>query len=278
MFLLLRCLQTWKLFEEGRALEIMDPSVSTWDRNEAALCIQVALLCCQAAVSVRPEMHGVRLMLSSDSFSLPKPGRPGTRGREGRWTTAASSTLTGTSANSTAASTGTDATKSSSIFYGIAEDFSRNSISPLLFDPTDSILLAGDPIRLFRHFLKRHGSSATEARPPEVIYRCPKRVRHTESPSRSSRYVTFGADAASDSTHRLGSGTVVIINIRDRRGWRQGTEPRRLTIPVVAPRPITAPVPPMFHPLGFRILEAGAREWRTATFLALPLAYGFAFA
>ncbi|RRT85245.1 hypothetical protein B296_00000793 [Ensete ventricosum] len=129
MFLLLRCLQTWKLFEEGRALEIMDPSVSTWDRNEAALCIQVALLCCQAAVSVRPEMHGVRLMLSSDSFSLPKPGRPGTRGREGRWTTAASSTLTGTSANSTAASTGTDATKSSSIFYGIAEDFSRNSIS-----------------------------------------------------------------------------------------------------------------------------------------------------
>ncbi|RWW30608.1 hypothetical protein GW17_00004810 [Ensete ventricosum] len=129
MFLWLRCLQTWKLFEEGRALEIMDPSVSTWDRNEASLCIQVALLCCQAAVSVRPEMHGVRLMLSSDSFSLPKPGRPGTRGREGRWTTAASSTLTGTSANSTAASTGTDATKSSSIFYGIAEDFSRNSIS-----------------------------------------------------------------------------------------------------------------------------------------------------
>ncbi|CAL9073431.1 unnamed protein product [Musa textilis] len=120
---------TWKLFEEGKALEIMDPSISTWDRDEAALCIQVALLCCQAVVSVRPEMHGVRLMLSSDSFSLPKPGRPGTRGREGRRTSTVSSTLTRTSANSTAASTGTDATKSSSIFYGIPEDFSRNSIS-----------------------------------------------------------------------------------------------------------------------------------------------------
>ncbi|CAL9779481.1 unnamed protein product [Musa acuminata subsp. burmannicoides] len=120
---------TWKLFEEGKALEIVDPSISTWDRDEAALCIQVALLCCQAVVSVRPEMHGVRLMLSSESFSLPKPGRPGTRGREGRWTSTATSTLTRTSANSTAASTGTDATKSSSIFYGIAEDFSRNSIS-----------------------------------------------------------------------------------------------------------------------------------------------------
>ncbi|CAL9191527.1 unnamed protein product [Musa hybrid cultivar] len=119
---------TWKLFEEGKALEIVDPSISTWDRDEAALCIQVALLCCQAVVSVRPEMHGVRLMLSSDSFSLPKPGRPGTRGREGRWSTA-TSTLTRTSPNSTAASTGTDPTKSSSIFYGIAEDFSRNSIS-----------------------------------------------------------------------------------------------------------------------------------------------------
>ncbi|XP_065037842.1 cysteine-rich receptor-like protein kinase 44 [Musa acuminata AAA Group] len=120
---------TWKLFEEGKALEIVDPSISTWDRDEAALCIQVALLCCQAVVSVRPEMHGVRLMLSSESFSLPKPGRPGTRGREGRWTSTATSTLTRTSANSTAASTATDATKSSSIFYGIAEDFSRNSIS-----------------------------------------------------------------------------------------------------------------------------------------------------
>ncbi|URD74561.1 STYKc [Musa troglodytarum] len=129
MLLWLRCSQTWKLFEEGKALEIMDPSISTWDRDEAALCIQVALLCCQAVVSVRPEMHGVRLMLSSDSFSLPKPGRPGTRGREGRRTSTASSTLTRTSANSTAASTGTDATKSSSIFYGIPEDFSRNSIS-----------------------------------------------------------------------------------------------------------------------------------------------------
>lgn len=129
MLLWLRCLQTWKLFEEGKALEIVDPSISTWDRDEAALCIQVALLCCQAVVSVRPEMHGVRLMLSSESFSLPKPGRPGTRGREGRWTSTATSTLTRTSANSTAASTGTDATKSSSIFYGIAEDFSRNSIS-----------------------------------------------------------------------------------------------------------------------------------------------------
>ncbi|WOL03825.1 receptor-like protein kinase [Canna indica] len=110
----------WKLFEEGNSFELMDPTLSSWNSDEAALCIQIALLCCQAVVSDRPDMYTVHLMLSTDSFSLPKPGRPGTRGRVGRWTSAPSSTLTNTN---------TTSTKASTTYSTIAEDYSRNSIS-----------------------------------------------------------------------------------------------------------------------------------------------------
>ncbi|XP_021303761.1 cysteine-rich receptor-like protein kinase 8 [Sorghum bicolor] len=58
---------TWKLFEEGRSLEIVDPPLSNPDDSEQALlCIQLGLLCCQAVVPDRPDMHSVHLMLSSD--------------------------------------------------------------------------------------------------------------------------------------------------------------------------------------------------------------------
>ncbi|XP_010916408.1 cysteine-rich receptor-like protein kinase 44 [Elaeis guineensis] len=117
---------TWKLLEAGKALEVVDPSLSNWSRDEAALCIQIGLLCCQAIISDRPDMHTIHLMLSSDSFTLPKPGRPGLRGRIGRWTSTPSSTLTNTNTNSTL--TGTDGTKASTL-CSIAEDDSRNSIS-----------------------------------------------------------------------------------------------------------------------------------------------------
>ncbi|XP_019707099.1 cysteine-rich receptor-like protein kinase 44 isoform X2 [Elaeis guineensis] len=117
---------TWKLSEEGKALEVMDHSLSTWNSDEAALCIQIGLLCCQAIISDRPDMYTIQLMLSSDSFTLPKPGRPGIRGRTGRWTSTSSSTLTNTNTNSTL--TGTDSTKASTL-CSIPEDYSRNSIS-----------------------------------------------------------------------------------------------------------------------------------------------------
>lgn len=89
------------------------------------MCIQLGLLCCQANVVDRPDMNSVHLMLSSDSFTLPRPSKPGIQGRVGRWTTTSTSALTNTNASS-GYSGGTRASASGSI---IAEEYSRNSIS-----------------------------------------------------------------------------------------------------------------------------------------------------
>lgn len=122
---------TWKLWEQERSVEIMDPDLAgAWEADEAALCVQLGLLCCQALVSDRPDMYSVHLMLSSDSFTLPKPGKPAIHGRVGRWmSTVASGSVSGsgTNTNSTFA---TDTTKASTLeLENIAEDHSRNSIS-----------------------------------------------------------------------------------------------------------------------------------------------------
>ncbi|RLN25341.1 hypothetical protein C2845_PM07G02890 [Panicum miliaceum] len=128
---------TWKLFEEGRSLEIVDPNLSDPDTEQTLLCIQLGLLCCQAVVSDRPDMHSVHLILSSGSFTLPKPGKPAIHGRTGRWMTttasgsaSASSSATGASSTNTTSTFGTDTnTTRASVLANIAEDESRNSIS-----------------------------------------------------------------------------------------------------------------------------------------------------
>lgn len=126
--LLLILLQIWRLWEEGRALEVVDPCLSNWDQVQALLCIQLGLLCCQASVPERPDMYNVHLMLSSDSFQLPKPGKPGLQGRRGRWNTTHSlGPGKHTSSSIDPSSTKTGASKSSLI--SLAEDYSRNSIS-----------------------------------------------------------------------------------------------------------------------------------------------------
>ncbi|XXG83730.1 hypothetical protein AAC387_Pa10g1421 [Persea americana] len=118
----------WRLWEEGRALEVVDPCLSNWDQVQALLCIQLGLLCCQASVPERPDMYNVHLMLSSDSFQLPKPGKPGLQGRRGRWNTTHSlGPGKHTSSSIDPSSTKTGASKSSLI--SLAEDYSRNSIS-----------------------------------------------------------------------------------------------------------------------------------------------------
>lgn len=71
-------------------------------------------------------MNAVHLMLSSDSFTLPKPGKPAVQGRLGRWTTTSSSAFTKNT--NTNASTRTGATKISG-GGSFAEDYSRNSMS-----------------------------------------------------------------------------------------------------------------------------------------------------
>ncbi|XP_020097967.1 putative receptor-like protein kinase At4g00960 [Ananas comosus] len=119
---------TWKLSEEGRASEIMDPTLSECDADEVLLCIQIGLLCCQAIVSDRPDMNSVHLMLCSGSFTLPKPGRPAIHGRVGRWSTTSSTAMSSNTNNTNSTFGTTDTTKASNLF-SVAEEYSRNSIS-----------------------------------------------------------------------------------------------------------------------------------------------------
>ncbi|KVI04458.1 Protein kinase, catalytic domain-containing protein [Cynara cardunculus var. scolymus] len=114
--------RTWNLFQTGKQLELVDESLDACNPSEAAMCIQLGLLCCQATVSDRPDMNALHLMLSNDSFTLPKPGRPGLQGRGGPWTTTTSPALTTTNATTTL----TNHTKQS---ISSSVDYSRNSIS-----------------------------------------------------------------------------------------------------------------------------------------------------
>lgn len=68
-------------------------------------------------------MNAVHLMLSSDSFTLPRPGKPGIQGRGGRWTSTSTAPT-----NTNASSTLTGATRASG-GSSFVEEYSRNSIS-----------------------------------------------------------------------------------------------------------------------------------------------------
>ncbi|KAK7314568.1 hypothetical protein VNO77_33094 [Canavalia gladiata] len=115
----------WTLYQGGNIMDLIDPTLGKYNGDEAAMCIQLGLLCCQASRSERPDMNTVHLMLSSDSFTLPRPGKPGIQGRVGRWTTTTTSAFTNTN--------GTSATRASG-GSSFVEDYSRNSISTSSFD------------------------------------------------------------------------------------------------------------------------------------------------
>ncbi|KAL2321187.1 hypothetical protein Fmac_030156 [Flemingia macrophylla] len=116
----------WSLYQGRKIMDLIDPTLGKYNGDEAAMCIQLGLLCCQASIIDRPDMNAVHLMLSSDSFTLPRPGKPGIQGRVGRWTTTTTSALTNTNASS-----GSRASGGSGSFV---EDYSRNSISTSSFD------------------------------------------------------------------------------------------------------------------------------------------------
>ncbi|KAK9010008.1 hypothetical protein V6N11_036526 [Hibiscus sabdariffa] len=115
---------SWLLFQGRKSLDLVDPSLEEYNPDEAAMCIQLGLLCCQQTVAERPDMNSVNLMLSSDSFTLPRPGKPAIQGRVGRWTTTSTSAFTNTNASST--NTGVTKASAGSSFV---EDYSRNSMS-----------------------------------------------------------------------------------------------------------------------------------------------------
>ncbi|XP_050371715.1 uncharacterized protein LOC126789562 [Argentina anserina] len=68
----------WELWNEGRALGIVDPSVGdSFLETEVLRCMQVGLLCVQERAEDRPTMSSVVLMLNSETASLPQPKNPG---------------------------------------------------------------------------------------------------------------------------------------------------------------------------------------------------------
>ncbi|PRQ28644.1 putative protein kinase RLK-Pelle-DLSV family [Rosa chinensis] len=68
----------WELWNEGRALDIIDSSVgASFSESEVLRCMQVGLLCVQERAEDRPTMSSVVLMLSSENAPLPQPKNPG---------------------------------------------------------------------------------------------------------------------------------------------------------------------------------------------------------
>ncbi|RWR88280.1 Cysteine-rich receptor-like protein kinase 25 [Cinnamomum micranthum f. kanehirae] len=68
---------TWKLWQEGHALELMDSSLGDkCSRSETLRIIYIGLLCVQEDASDRPTMSTVVLMLSSNSTTLYMPKQP----------------------------------------------------------------------------------------------------------------------------------------------------------------------------------------------------------
>ncbi|KAK4576392.1 hypothetical protein RGQ29_027095 [Quercus rubra] len=69
--------QAWRLWKEGRPLELMDACLTDSNNlSEVLRCIHVSLLCVQQRADDRPSLSTVLLMLGSESV-LPQPKEPG---------------------------------------------------------------------------------------------------------------------------------------------------------------------------------------------------------
>ncbi|KAL9317352.1 hypothetical protein ACSQ67_013869 [Phaseolus vulgaris] len=66
----------WRNWKEGKAINIVDPSLNSNSRNEMLRCIHIGLLCVQENLVDRPNMTNIMLMLNSYSLSLPIPAEP----------------------------------------------------------------------------------------------------------------------------------------------------------------------------------------------------------
>ncbi|KAK8467433.1 hypothetical protein PHAVU_007G049500 [Phaseolus vulgaris] len=66
----------WRNWKEGKAINIVDPSLNSNSRNEMLKCIHIGLICVQENLVDRPTMANIMLMLNSYSLSLPIPGEP----------------------------------------------------------------------------------------------------------------------------------------------------------------------------------------------------------
>lgn len=70
-------LQAWKLWNEGKGLELMDPLLAdSCSEEEFLRCMHIGLLCVQEDAHDRPSMSSVVLMLNRDTVTLSQPERP----------------------------------------------------------------------------------------------------------------------------------------------------------------------------------------------------------
>ncbi|XP_051218841.2 receptor-like serine/threonine-protein kinase SD1-7 isoform X1 [Lolium perenne] len=68
---------TWRLWEDGKAIQLVDSSVlASCPHDEVLRCIHVALLCVQDRASDRPLMSSVIFMLENKTTFLPAPKQP----------------------------------------------------------------------------------------------------------------------------------------------------------------------------------------------------------
>lgn len=71
--------QSWTLWKDGKALELLDSSISGSSNGNLQIirCIQVGLLCVQDRPEDRPHMSEAILMINSPNAHIPQPKQPG---------------------------------------------------------------------------------------------------------------------------------------------------------------------------------------------------------
>lgn len=70
-------LQAWRLWNDGKALELMDPLLAdSCCPDEFVKCVYIGLLCVQEYAHERPTMSSVVVMLNGGSETLRQPERP----------------------------------------------------------------------------------------------------------------------------------------------------------------------------------------------------------
>ncbi|XP_061338565.1 G-type lectin S-receptor-like serine/threonine-protein kinase CES101 [Gastrolobium bilobum] len=67
----------WELWNEGRALELVEPALNELNtQNEVLRCIHIGLLCVQDQATDRPTMLDIVSFLSNDTIQLSQPKQP----------------------------------------------------------------------------------------------------------------------------------------------------------------------------------------------------------
>jgi hypothetical protein len=73
----LNCKQAWKLWEEGKWIDIVDASLVPDSQSAKMMrCINIALLCVQENAVDRPTIGDIVSMLSSETMILDEPKQP----------------------------------------------------------------------------------------------------------------------------------------------------------------------------------------------------------